>query len=101
MEFITPARKEVIELGEKLNTFSANFTTEKDKDFKDHIKQLLKSGINIKCIICDPDSESVISYSKHIVDPTNTLSITEIKESISRLTKIREELLNKLNIRII
>jgi len=53
---------------------------------------LLKSGVIIKCIICDPGSKIVNEYSKSVLNQKNELPIESIEDSISKLKKIQEEL---------
>lgn len=92
IEFISAAKSEVIELGEKLNKFSENFTSESTHAYKNHFIKLLQSGVTIKCIICDPHSQPLISYCKQTVACEDELNIKNINETITKLLKIKKEL---------
>jgi hypothetical protein len=94
IKFISVARKEVIEMGEKLNSFSSYFISRSEHDFKNHIKKLLDSGITLKCILCNPDSEAVIAYSKSNTLEETPVLVDGIRESIDKLKKVRDEFRN-------
>lgn len=68
VELIETAKYEVIELGIALCTFSSYFEQRAPYEFKDHVLELLRSGVVFKCVTMDPDCELAAKYAEDQVD---------------------------------
>lgn len=93
-DFIAPAQKEVVFLGARLNQFSSYFINRKDADFKEHIINLLKKGVFVKCYMADPDSNNARFYfeDRSSVLPKEKYGERVIPGVIADLLEIKKEL---------
>ncbi len=60
--FFSTAKKEMIEFGLTLNTFTSYFFHRNEDEFKKPIHNLLKRGVNIKCYLLDPNCNEARLY---------------------------------------
>ncbi len=88
VEFMKGAGTEVIELGIGLKTFTSYFYGRKAADFKEHVIELLRQGVNLKCYLLDPKSEVAKIYAKERREPH---LIQEIENTIEKLHHLEEE----------
>lgn len=95
VEFFSSAKKEVIELGVSLNTFTHNFFHLSKAEYKQHFINLLKKGINIKCYLLDPNSHTAIQYFN---DRATAIGFEDekdrpekTKQNLRKLKKISDE----------
>lgn len=86
--FMQNAKKEIIELGVGLTTFTEYFTTRRHSEFKEHIVRLLEQGVNFKCVLLDPDQRIAKEYANDRNEPNLT---KEIRSSIRQLKKLQDE----------
>jgi len=95
VDFFSTAKKEVIEFGLTLNTFSTYFENRSDAEFKNPIRKLLKNGVNFKCYLIEPDNQLAHHYfedrQKVVEDEKNIVEKIR-QEIIPRLKKVEEEL---------
>lgn len=94
IQFIKDAKKEIIEVGIRLHTFSQYFTSRRKSEFRDHIEQLLKKGVNMKCLMMDPYSEMTKLYfmDRAKASPDEAKAFDQMPEILEDLKKIKEEL---------
>jgi class 3 adenylate cyclase len=82
--FMQNAKQEIIELGVGLTTFTKYFTSIRRSEFRDHVVKLLESGVDLKCMLLDPDSRIAEEYTQDLKEPDLTkkirLSIRELKK---------------------
>jgi len=86
--FMQNAKQEIIELGVGLTTFTEYFTSIRRSEFKDHVVKLLESGVDLKCMLLDPDSRIAEEYAQDLKEPN---LIKEIRLSIRELKKQQKE----------
>ena len=86
-DFIAHAKKEVIEVGVRLNSFSSYFVSQNESAYKTHIVALLGKGVHIKGYLLDPDCNEARIYfeDRARVQSSEKESIAEIKKVIERL----------------
>ena len=94
IQFIKNAKKEIIEVGIRLHTFSQYFTSRRKSEFRDHIEHLLKKGVNMKCLMMDPYSEMTKLY---FIDRAKALNdeakaFNQMPQILDDLKNIKEEL---------
>lgn len=87
IQFIKNAKKEIIEVGIRLHTFSQYFISRRKSEFRDHIVDLLKKGVNMKCLMMDPYSEMTKLY---FMDRAKALS--EEAKAYEQMPQILEDL---------
>lgn len=94
IQFIKNAKKEIIEVGIRLHTFSQYFTSRRKSEFRDHIEQLLKKGVNMKCLMMDPYSEMTRLYfmDRAKASPDEAKAFDQMPEILDDLKKIKDEL---------
>ena len=94
IQFIKNAKKEIIEVGIRLHTFSQYFTSRRKSEFRDHIEQLLKKGVNIKCLMMDPASEMTRLYfmDRAKALPKEAKAYEQMPQILDDLKKIKEDL---------
>ncbi len=92
-DFIADAKKEVIEVGVRLNSFSTYFTSHNEGAYKMHILALLRKGVDIKAYLLDPDCAEARIYfdDRARVQSFEKDSIEEIKKVIERLKSLCSE----------
>ena len=86
-DFIADAKKEVIEVGIRLNSFSSYFISQNESAYKTHILALLRKGVAIKAYLLDPDCNEARIYfeDRSRVQSSEKESIAEIKKVVERL----------------
>ena len=94
IQFIKNAKKEIIEVGIRLHTFSQYFTSRRKSEFRDHIEQLLKKGVNMKCLMMDPYSEMTRLYfmDRAKASPEEAKAYEQMPQILEDLKKIKDEL---------
>lgn len=94
IQFIKNAKKEIIEVGIRLHTFSQYFTSRRKSEFRDHIEQLLKKGVNMKCLMMDPASEMTRLYfmDRAKALPKEAKAYEQMPQILEDLKKIKEDL---------
>ena len=94
IQFIKNAKKEIIEVGIRLHTFSQYFTSRRKSEFRDHIEQLLKKGVNMKCLMMDPGSEMTRLYfmDRAKALPKEAKAYEQMPQILEDLKKIKEDL---------
>lgn len=85
--FIADAKKEVIEVGVRLNSFSSYFISQNESAYKTHITELLRRGVNIKGYLLDPECNEARIYFE---DRARVQSFE--KESIAEIRKVMQRL---------
>lgn len=92
-QFIAEARKEVLEIGVRLNSYTNYFISQSDKAFKAHIVALLRKGVSIKSYLLDPDSQEARIYfdDRAKVQTFEKDAITETKRNMERLKALCAE----------
>ncbi len=88
VQFFQSATSEVIELGIGLKTFSGYFFQRRSEEFKDHVIELLKKGVNFKCIMLNPDSQIASTYSADCGEPDY---VNDMRRSLDKLKRIKKE----------
>jgi len=99
IRFITDTKKEIIEFGITLNSFSSYFYNRKSKEFKVPILELLNKGVSLKCYLLDPNCNAARFYfedRKSILLDNN--GEEKIRTSIKRLQALRNEI-NLMNLK--
>jgi class 3 adenylate cyclase len=84
--FIENAKKEVLELGSGLREFTSYFERRRPAEFKEPVIELLRRGVNFKCIAIDPEVAKIYYASR---EPQYA---KEIPETIEKLKYIRNDL---------
>lgn len=94
IQFIKNAKKEIIEVGIRLHTFSQYFTSRRKSEFRDHIEQLLKNGVTMKCLMMDPSSEMTRLYflDRAKASPDEAKAYEQMPQILEELKKIKNEL---------
>lgn len=64
IEFYRRARYEVIEIAATLHALSFYYESIAGKEYSDHVKDLLRNGVNIKLFLLDPDSVFAKTYNE-------------------------------------
>jgi len=88
VRFFSTAKKEVIEFGVKLENFSTYFDKYGDAAYKQPIIELLKRGVNVKCYMLEPDSNTARFYFEDRAKANE-----EESTAIEKLPKIQKKLL--------
>ncbi|MBA7501482.1 hypothetical protein ES706_00052 [subsurface metagenome] len=86
--FMQTAKREVIELGIGLRTFTKYFTNRKPAEFKDHVVGLMQQGVTFRCMLLDPDAKAANQYAR---DLNSKDYIKDIRRSIGELKKLQKE----------
>lgn len=87
-DLIRTAKEEVIYLGIAHRTFTSYFEQRPSREYKEPFFNLLETGITIKCIAIDPDSDAAQKYAN---DRGETELINNVKLSIKILKKLADE----------
>ena len=92
MDYLMSAKKEIIELGIGLTSFSDDFSRARTTEFKDKIVTILKKGIKIKCLVLDPNSEAAKIYVNY---NNESKYLDKMKESLNELIRLKKEFLEE------
>jgi hypothetical protein len=86
-KFIAEARKDVLEIGVRLNSYTNYFMSQSEKVFKAHIVELLRKGVSIKSYLLDPNSQEARIYfdDRAKVQTFEKDALSETKRNIERL----------------
>jgi len=86
-KFIAEARKDVLEIGVRLNAYTNYFISHSEKAFKAHIVDLLRKGVAVKSYLLDPDTQEARIYfdDRTKVQSFEKDAISETKRNIERL----------------
>jgi len=95
VEFMEGANCEIIELGVGLTTFTEYFRSRRRNEFKDHVMKLLKSGVVLRCMLLDPDSDIAKAYARDLGEST---LLNDIRSSIQQL-KTQQKQFEGLNLK--
>lgn len=86
IEFYRRARYEVIEIAATLHALSFYYESIAGKEYSDHVKDLLRNGVNIKLFLLDPDSVFAKTYNESTEEEDDILE--KIRESITKFSEI-------------
>ena len=89
INFIIDTQKEVIEIGLSLRTLTSYFTSRNRFEYRVHIEQMLKKGINFKLFLLNPNTPLAQLY---FADRQEENRIQIIKNVITDLKVIQKEL---------
>jgi len=91
--FFANAKKEVIEVGVRLNSFSSYFFSQKETAYRQPMIDLLKRGVNVKGYLLDPDSQEARIYfeDRARAQATEKDAIEDIKTVIKKLKVVCAE----------
>lgn len=89
MDFLACAKNELIELGIGLSSFSDNYYRQRPTEVKDKIIKMLQKGVNIKCVILDPNSDNAKIYVNDNKEPKY---LERMKTSKELLVEMKKEL---------
>lgn len=92
-KFITEARKDVLEIGVRLNSYTSYFTSQSEKAFKAHIIDLLRKGVTVQSYLLDPETQEARMYfdDRAKVQTFEKDAISETKRNIERLRALCQE----------
>lgn len=92
--FMAEARREVVFLGLRMRQFTNYFFGKRDEEFVDHIKILLARGVDVKCLLLDPDSNHAHLYFRDLAEvlPETVNDEEVIKDNLRRLLKVGAEM---------
>ena len=85
--FISTAKKEVIEIGVGLRTFTSYFFNHAHYEYQAYVEMLLKKGVNIKCLLIEPKATTSEVYLK---DRSEEVLLERISENILKLNELKE-----------
>lgn len=93
VELMQAAKKEVVEFGLRLKSFSEYFTSRNEEEFKIPIDTLLQKGVTVKAYLLDPTSNEARIYfdDRASVQREEKKSKEVIQESIIRLKEVMDE----------
>jgi hypothetical protein len=83
--FFNNSKIEVIELGIALSTFSSFFIQRPEHEYRKPVINLLKSGVNFKCLVLNPDSEIAKIYANNTGEDKIPDKIRASKEDLKSL----------------
>ncbi len=86
--FLQEAKREVVQIGVALSSFSSYFEQRPVSEFKQPVMELLQRGINFKILILDPDSEIAKNYANDRGEPN---LVDKIRRSLVTLSHLRDE----------
>lgn len=91
--FISLAEKELIEVGVRLNTFTRYFFSRNKYEYRIHIENLLKRGVNVKLYLLAPNSSKANTYfeDRSIIFEQEKKWQSDIKEVIHKLGILDKE----------
>lgn len=91
--FFANAKKEVIEVGVRLNSFSSYFFSQKETAYRQPVIHLLEKGVDVKGYLLDPNSQEARIYfdDRARVQATEKDAIEDIKTVIKRLKVVCAE----------
>ena len=91
--FISGAQEELVELGVRLNSYTSYFISHSDSAFKNRIIELLKSGVNMRGYLLDPESQEARIYfnDRTRAQKFEKDALEESKRNIDRLKTICQE----------
>lgn len=88
VEYLNRAESEYFEVGISLATLANYFHSRSPVEFKDHVIEQLKKGVNFKFVLLDPDSDIAAIYEK---DRNESNRSDKIKHTIEEFRKLGEE----------
>lgn len=89
VSFIMNAQSEVIELGIRLREFTTYFTSRNTEEFKNHVIELLKTGVVLKCFALDGEW----FLKNFVVSDEEKKYYQEIPETLNQLNEFKKEIL--------
>ena len=94
VKFIQEANSEVIEVGIRLNTFTKYFYSRNELEFKKPIENLLKKGVDFKCLMLNPTAQITKLYfeDRAKVDAREWRAFHEMPQVLEDLKNVRNEL---------
>lgn len=83
----------IIEMGLRLNSFSTYFLLKRDDKFKNHIEQLLQSGVHLHCLLLKHDGQFAEAYFKDRakVLPKELAAFEQMPRILEDLKSVRKE----------
>lgn len=91
-DFLSTAKREVIQVGITMTTLSLNLENRPARDFRDHIERLLQAGVRYRCLSMDPQHDLIREYGQ---DQKEHSLAEDTKKAIERLERISEEITAK------
>jgi class 3 adenylate cyclase len=80
--FVNRAEQEVIEIGTGLTSFAKYFTGQKPEEFQDHIGNLLRRGVTVKCYAVNPEYDPARLYLQDAADQNYVQDLMRARELI-------------------
>lgn len=95
VKFMNQAKKEIVEVGVRLNTFSDYFNGRNESEFRGPIIELLRKGVDLKLFVLDPSSHEALMYfnDRSKAQPEEDKSIEVAQKAIEKIKKIKDEFL--------
>ncbi len=92
-DFIGDARKQIIEFGIRLRTFSEYFISSNEALYKARVIERLKAGVDMDCYVLYPDSQEARIYfeDRSKVLASEKKALEKAKEAIENLKAVGEE----------
>lgn len=88
VSFILNAKSEVIELGIRLREFTSYFTSRNPSEFKNHVIELMKKGVILKCFALD----GKWALENFIIPNSEKKYYEEIDETLNQLNEFKKEI---------
>ncbi|MDQ6862212.1 MAG: hypothetical protein M3044_00160 [Thermoproteota archaeon] len=85
---IQNAKSEIIKVGTGLNEFTSCFFSKNPAEFKNHVRELLRKGINFKCLAVDPEWIITKIRCEHEEDKKYFM---EIPNNLNKLKEVQNE----------
>lgn len=89
--FFQDANSEVIEFGLSLSTFASFFEQRPVHEYKKPVMDLLRRGVQFRCLVLDPDSDIAAIYAQ---DRGEMDLVEKIRNSIKTLSQLKDEFKN-------
>jgi class 3 adenylate cyclase len=88
LALITNARSEIIEIGIGLTSFAQYFTGQKPEEFRDPIRELIRSGVNLRCYALAPDYEPGVAWLGEQGNPNYPAEAAIARQRIEEESKV-------------
>ncbi len=88
VEHLNRAESEYLEVGISLATLASYFHSRSPVEFKEHVIEQLRRGVNFKFVLLDPDSDIAVMYENDWDEPDRR---DKIKRTIEEFKKLKKE----------
>lgn len=88
MTYLSSAKKEIVELGIGLTSFSDDYFRERASEHRNILKDILTNGVVINCLLLDPESDMAKIY---VTDNEEPEYLKKMNESLIKLRKMKDE----------